>query len=643
MIKIRKIMVLLLVVVISLILVSPVSAVKISSNTNVWDIATGEYSNNNPSFSDVFKPKEEFLIYAYKGSNIPEARDYSHLKITKKLRTGEEVEIFSGSREIIENERENGQIISKWSLKEPGVYYITITVDPHKVTAGVYVIDENYGESKKDFDSLVFKNSDEFNEFIDKNYFFTVSSVENAIDNNQTDKVRKIMNDGFDVNRGSYLKPSLLLYAAENANDPEIIQILIDSGADISDTHNTKNAMTYAATNENPGIIRSLIKAGISNSPRFDPLIAAAQKNDNPEIYELILKNGGNVNAEYERGKTPLMIALENNRQPEIIKLLIDAGADVNKKDTFYDQRASVIHYASKYNEQPKTIDYLIRAGAKINVRDENGETPLVYAIKNNNDINVIKTLINNGSRVKTRDSKGNSTLMLAVKESENLKLINLLLNSGSDIKAKNSAESSALTLASIYNENPEIIRRLIEAGDKVNRSNENGFTPLFFAAGAGESTNENPEVYKVLIEKGANVNAKNKYNINPLHYAVRNTENSKIIQILLDAGANVNIKDDSGDTVLHMAAKYNANADIIKKLIDAGANVNATNSYNQTPLILAARYTETPEIISLLLDVGADPTIEDKLNYDTALEYAENNTDLSDTEAYWKLNDASF
>jgi hypothetical protein len=83
MITIRKSIVLLLIVVISLTLVSPVSAVKTSSNTSVWNIATSEYSKKNPSFSDVFEPEEEFLIYAYKGSNIPEARDYSYLKITK--------------------------------------------------------------------------------------------------------------------------------------------------------------------------------------------------------------------------------------------------------------------------------------------------------------------------------------------------------------------------------------------------------------------------------------------------------------------------------------------------------------------------------------------------------------------------------
>ena len=50
-----------------------------------------------------------------------------------------------------------------------------------------------------------------------------------------------------------------------------------------------------------------------------------------------------------------------------------------------------------------------------------------------------------------------------------------------------------------------------------VNAKNEDGQTPLHFAARRGHT-----ETVKYLVEKGADVNAKNKYGQTPLHYAAR-------------------------------------------------------------------------------------------------------------------------
>jgi ankyrin repeat protein len=56
----------------------------------------------------------------------------------------------------------------------------------------------------------------------------------------------------------------------------------------------------------------------------------------------------------------------------------------------------------------------------------------------------------------------------------------------------------------------------------------------------------------------------------------------------------------------------------------------------------MAARYTKNPEVILTLLNAGANPKIKDHDGY-LAIDYAKANPNLNNTDALWKLNDASY
>ena len=58
------------------------------------------------------------------------------------------------------------------------------------------------------------------------------------------------------------------------------------------------------------------------------------------------------------------------------------------------------------------------------------------------------------------------------------------------------------------------------------------------------------------------------------------------------------------------------------------------------TSLHLAAKYNPNPDIVIALLETGANPSIEDDREM-IAWDYIKERDSLSQTDAYWRLNEA--
>ncbi len=136
----------------------------------------------------------------------------------------------------------------------------------------------------------------------------------------------------------------LLKRIGQQDANPKIIQILLDSGADV-------NARD---------------KDGIT------PLIFATANQLNPEIFKLLLASRAHINDKDKDGKTPLMIMAKYNPNPEILKLLLASDADVNATDK---DGMTPLLFALKYNPSPEIIELLVKNGARTDVADKDGNT----------------------------------------------------------------------------------------------------------------------------------------------------------------------------------------------------------------------------------------------------------------------------
>ena len=91
----------------------------------------------------------------------------------------------------------------------------------------------------------------------------------------------------------------------------------------------------------------------------------------------------------------------------------------------------------------------------------------------------------------------------------------------------------------------PEGVRAAVDAGADLEARDEDGGTPVMYAA----RYNETPEVVQALLEAGADLEARNKDGWTSLMYAAATHSNPEVLQVLLDAGADATAKNGEKET----------------------------------------------------------------------------------------------
>jgi ankyrin repeat protein len=93
----------------------------------------------------------------------------------------------------------------------------------------------------------------------------------------------------------------------------------------------------------------------------------------------------------------------------------------------------------------------------------------------------------------------------------------------------------------------------------------------------------------------------------------------------------------------LHFAARNNTNPAIIETLVRLGAQVNARDGLlGRTPLHEAAHFGRSSDVLLKLLELGADPRARTVMG-ETPWTLIQENPELRDTPAFWRLNELRF
>lgn len=153
----------------------------------------------------------------------------------------------------------------------------------------------------------------------------------------------------------------------------DLVNALIVMGADLSWEGKYGGTPLYSAvSNNNKEIVQMLLEAGADSNQKaqgkYYPLIRACDKyRPNLEIINLLFEYGADPNIQDNDGNTPLHIAVEN-ASSEIIELLISKGADPNIQDNIGN---TPLHIPANYKIQ----ELLIKHGADETIKNNQGKT----------------------------------------------------------------------------------------------------------------------------------------------------------------------------------------------------------------------------------------------------------------------------
>ena len=400
-----------------------------------------------------------------------------------------------------------------------------------------------------------------------------------------------------DLEAGNASGLTPLQAAATHAEDPAVIQALLDAGAQVEATDTVSGATPLSLAirdNGTPAIIEVLLAAGSNpktpNTIGLTPLHLAAQYADDPVVYEMLLTARSGLT-------TPDQVLEAAERS---IEILIEVGADPMHLEQALDSVVRDLAAAGPDGANGAAAQALMER-VQTAVRCQGWNTDAYFETATLDRVNAC---LDTGTvDLEAEDDSRSTPLHLAAAFNGNPAVANTLINAGADLEKQNDAGYSPLHYAAAFNGNPAVVQTLIAAGADPNARNVSGATSLHRAAWS----NENPAVVQALLSAGADVEADDNYGYRPLYRAARSNENPAVIEVLIAAGAD--LEEDAGDDglrALHLAAENNDNLVVIEALLAAGADPNARDDAGNTPLE-AARYNGNPAIREVLLAAEAE------------------------------------
>ena len=335
-----------------------------------------------------------------------------------------------------------------------------------------------------------------------------------AIENGELGKVIKLSNAGFDID-GVGSTGFTPLMAAVSENEYEIVDFLIEHGADVN-----------------------------QNINGWSPLIEAADEGS-LESMKLLLEAGADVNFFWSFGSPTAMTMAASEGHLECLKLLVKYGADINGiKKSF-----PPLHTAAEEDKRD-IIDYLISQNVKVNKKDMTGRTALMYAASEGNKYAVMM-LVEAGADKSINDLRGHQAIDYAEDE-DAYDVVDYL-------RAEGNGKRPDIHQATLDGK-IEKVERMVKQGVDVNSRDEYGRTPLHIAAAQNYTID-----MQVLFDIGADINAQDHQGRTPLMYAAADGKRDASV-LLVSRVAEVNIQDADGMTAYDWALSGN-NKELVRFL----------------------------------------------------------------------------
>lgn len=239
--------------------------------------------------------------------------------------------------------------------------------------------------------------------------------------------VQCLLRCGADINRKNE-KGQAPLYPAAYDSHADVVEYLIDSGADVTVKTNAGWGILHCAYNSADVTEIALSKTNLDvnmPSPSGTALILASRYGC-PEVVEVLLRHGADLEAtESHSGSHALYYAILG-RNLAIVRMLLEAGADINSRNNNNNNTPIqvAVYYAKGTDDE--FVQLLLEYHPELNLYDNDGDTALNLVI-DKTPVACIRRLINAGADPTILNTRGKSPLSTAI-EVHNLPVVEYLV-----------------------------------------------------------------------------------------------------------------------------------------------------------------------------------------------------------------------
>lgn len=250
-----------------------------------------------------------------------------------------------------------------------------------------------------------------------------------------------------------------LLHIAVNKGKHEMVEMLLEKGADVNACDSYGSTPITSALTTSPEIVGILKKAGAKGVERFatdeaNEILSAIVDGNTDKVKMLVtndiklVNSRGHIDYSVKQGTmtknyisgnaTPLLLAAISGKT-DIAKFLMEKGAKIDRR--------SQVTYAMTDNEKSENFSSF-------------DWTPLIGAVSAGNP-DMAKLLLSGKAKIDATNSKGLSPLLIAIRDG-NIDLAEILLSAGADFNARDSSGSSAMEQANRMGDHriTDLIRR---------------------------------------------------------------------------------------------------------------------------------------------------------------------------------------
>ena len=366
-----------------------------------------------------------------------------------------------------------------------------------------------------------------------------------------------------------------------------------------------------------------------------------------PEVVDLLIAAGANINASNTLSRSPVHVAAAYGARIcsyWALQKILDSGAGPNQVDGHGNTPFHVLLNApevrqipSVFNESGRSmplIATLLTPAVDVNCQNTEGESVAVLAAQlgaETGKFDILDRIIDIGADTTIANKQGDTPLHMVIKSSAAHKSLSTSpapsvpsgfsgsfnkhapgkTFSAEEVRAKHHAfhepsgpaldSAATVALQTVKQTLTSIVDKLVAAGANLVAVNSEGSTSLHLAIEQGMRIGDF-KIATALIEAGSEINAPDASGNTPLHQLLMTPKpigaNAvALASLLVSREADLNHCNNKGETVIGLAAALGVGyADLFSKIAKVAPDVNSANSAGDTPLHIIARWaSEAP------------------------------------------------